>query len=375
MGEVQLASLIVALKARGAEKTQADVDKTTKATEKAGKTIEKTSKRWGIAFKAAGLVSGAFFLATLKRGPLVSMYLKNIWETMGWIADKAAMSLGLDKMFDRILGAMWNFMDVWEKEGFAAAMMGLGESLKRAVDSINWESIGEGALGVWDVLVESLSPVWDVLKPKLDEGFTMLWGWLKPKLKRHASAASLGMMQAMLDVVVKSLAEIKQRFKTKLDEVKQRINEKFLDPVRQAFNNTWDRIKEIIKTKIDEAHNAVLEKLEAMKAALRSTIAYFSNNPVVRYIRTVVSRVSSAVGGLVGRQAGGAVSAMTPYIVGERGPEVFIPPTGGSITPTHALGRGFDRPIEIRNVIELDGRVIAEKVNTIMAQNIRRLGG
>jgi tape measure domain-containing protein len=50
-------------------------------------------------------------------------------------------------------------------------------------------------------------------------------------------------------------------------------------------------------------------------------------------------------GGLLGglfkpRALGGPVSAGTPYMVGERGPELFMPSRGGSIIPNNALGGG-----------------------------------
>ena len=41
-----------------------------------------------------------------------------------------------------------------------------------------------------------------------------------------------------------------------------------------------------------------------------------------------------------GRGLGGPVSANSPYMVGERGPELFMPSRGGSIIPNNALGGG-----------------------------------
>ena len=43
---------------------------------------------------------------------------------------------------------------------------------------------------------------------------------------------------------------------------------------------------------------------------------------------------------LPGRAMGGPVSAGKPYMVGERGPELFMPRQGGSIIPNNALGGG-----------------------------------
>ena len=49
----------------------------------------------------------------------------------------------------------------------------------------------------------------------------------------------------------------------------------------------------------------------------------------------------SFLSGTLGKRAmGGPVSAGTPYMVGERGPELFTPRHGGSIVPNNALGGG-----------------------------------
>lgn len=49
----------------------------------------------------------------------------------------------------------------------------------------------------------------------------------------------------------------------------------------------------------------------------------------------------SFLSGTLGKRAmGGPVSAGTPYMVGERGPELFMPRQGGSIIPNNALGGG-----------------------------------
>ncbi len=50
--------------------------------------------------------------------------------------------------------------------------------------------------------------------------------------------------------------------------------------------------------------------------------------------------IFSGAGPFQFRAAGGPVSAGTPYIVGERGPELFMPRTSGSIYPNDAMGMG-----------------------------------
>lgn len=53
--------------------------------------------------------------------------------------------------------------------------------------------------------------------------------------------------------------------------------------------------------------------------------------------------LGAAVAGIAGMKAnGGPVTSGLPYIIGERGPELFIPDSSGTIIPNEALGSGGD---------------------------------
>ena len=43
---------------------------------------------------------------------------------------------------------------------------------------------------------------------------------------------------------------------------------------------------------------------------------------------------------LKNKASGGTVKGMNPYMVGERGPELFIPATGGNIIPNNRMANG-----------------------------------
>jgi len=50
--------------------------------------------------------------------------------------------------------------------------------------------------------------------------------------------------------------------------------------------------------------------------------------------------LGALLGGLIGgRATGGPVNDKVPYIVGEKGPELFVPETNGTIIPNHVIGR------------------------------------
>jgi len=75
-------------------------------------------------------------------------------------------------------------------------------------------------------------------------------------------------------------------------------------------------------------------------------------------------------GGLLGpafpaRAAGGPVTARQPYLVGERGPELFVPATSGAIVPS---GGGGTTVIQL----VLDGRVVTEVVHDGLLAKQRR---
>jgi hypothetical protein len=60
--------------------------------------------------------------------------------------------------------------------------------------------------------------------------------------------------------------------------------------------------------------------------------------------------------GIPGRAAGGPVTAGRPYMVGERGPELFVPRVSGSIVPNHALGNAGGGPVSVSMPIVIDAR-------------------
>lgn len=76
-----------------------------------------------------------------------------------------------------------------------------------------------------------------------------------------------------------------------------------------------------------------------------------------------------------GRAAGGPVVAGVPYVVGERGRELFVPSQSGHILP------GFARPslgggdTVIHSVLQLDGRTVYESWKKQAAYDVGRNGG
>ena len=85
----------------------------------------------------------------------------------------------------------------------------------------------------------------------------------------------------------------------------------------------------------------------------------------------------SAVLGLPGRATGGPVSPGAAYLVGERGPELFVPTSSGSVAPIAAQGPGRDVKVAISiaapagtapQALARSGRQVARAVSRALQQ-------
>lgn len=115
---------------------------------------------------------------------------------------------------------------------------------------------------------------------------------------------------------------------------------------------------------------AGLQELKEQFNAAKNAIMNNFINPLkagIEAVRDAFSRVADLVrGGIPGRATGGAVQSGSPYIVGERGPELFVPHqsgtimpnasgaggSGGSVTLNVSIGMYAGSAIEKRNIAE-----------------------
>lgn len=96
----------------------------------------------------------------------------------------------------------------------------------------------------------------------------------------------------------------------------------------------------------------VIDKITAMINLVRNNAA----------VRGIAGLIDSAFGGF--RAAGGSVSAGKSYVVGERGAEMFVPSSNGTIIPNGAMGGGTIN-ITVNGAIDAEGtaRTIVDVLN------------
>jgi len=98
--------------------------------------------------------------------------------------------------------------------------------------------------------------------------------------------------------------------------------------------------------------------INSVVGAIQNLVSLVANNPAVKGI---AGAISSAFGGF--RAAGGSVSAGTPYVVGERGAELFVPSSSGTIVPNGGMGSTIN--VTVNGAIDAEGtaRTIVDVLN------------
>jgi len=89
----------------------------------------------------------------------------------------------------------------------------------------------------------------------------------------------------------------------------------------------------------------------------------------------LLSGLSNLVAGLVGspgRATGGPVSGGRPYLVGERGPELFVPSSAGQVFPNGTGPRGKNVTVHSPITINVQGNVSTATANQIAVEVTKR---
>lgn len=180
----------------------------------------------------------------------------------------------------------------------------------------------------------------------------------------------------------------------------------FSDQLYNDLQQTVGEIAEAIPEVSEEPFTVMQEFAKQAAANIQSSFADFLFDPFenglrgmlsgfLNVIRRMIAEVAASAilnsifggyrgkGGVMGafadallpRAMGGPVSANTPYIVGERGPELFVPGTSGGIVPNNKLGMGGG--VTVAPVYNIDARGatadLQRSLPGILQENNRRI--
>lgn len=143
----------------------------------------------------------------------------------------------------------------------------------------------------------------------------------------------------------------------KLDDLQQDMDETANAIIRQKdkMDEFADSMKDLFEDVREGIADAVIEG-ENFKGVLESILKQIAKSQIMKAIGSFGDQDTKATGllSLFTRAKGGPVTAGRPYLVGERGPELFTPTGSGSIVPNHRMGTGT-RTVNVVNNFSIDG--------------------
>ena len=119
--------------------------------------------------------------------------------------------------------------------------------------------------------------------------------------------------------------------------------QKVWDGIKSLFAAVWNGMKAIVTGAIEVMTASINGFIGLLQKALNKVLEFIGARADVSADFGEGSDYSNSWQGsrmreLQGKAKGGPVSGGTTYLVGERGPELFTPSGGGSITPNNQLG-------------------------------------
>lgn len=135
----------------------------------------------------------------------------------------------------------------------------------------------------------------------------------------------------------------------------------FVDVSRSATDNMADSLTNLVKGTVSakdafrDMANSIINDLTkmAVKKYITDQIFGFATRAISASFGAPVVASNVEGGAVVGTRAnGGSVMGGKPYLVGERGAELFVPNRSGTIVPNDQLGRG-SAPVVINQTINL----------------------
>ena len=117
------------------------------------------------------------------------------------------------------------------------------------------------------------------------------------------------------------------------------------EQIRSGLITAWDEYK----TKAIDTAGQIKSSFENFTSGLEDAFVKFvqtgklsfkdlANSIIADLAKIAVKKAIVGMASLFGFAAGGQVMADTPIVVGERGPEMFVPRSAGTIVPNNALG-------------------------------------
>jgi hypothetical protein len=285
--------------------------------------------------KARGLVAklqDAFGLDSLDPA---AGFIQNLLDTMTAFQDSLEASAGEFKGFE---GEMDGYIDKWHQANIevakqAKAIQAQRDLLQEQADALLefLENQKAGAAAETEALkrqatLASLIAGTRTAEEKLLESIVFL-----QEAIRDGEGEQNELIEARTRLVGKLLEA--REDEEALSQVGIQAARNMQDAFAEFFKSTGDGFKNLLQSFVN-----MLRDMVAQLLARKLLLSFFG--AITGFGGGIGKFASAVVGDLTKRAAGGTLIAGQPALVGERGPELFVPNSSGFVFPNHRLGGG-----------------------------------
>jgi len=252
---------------------------------------------------------------------------------------------------------------------------------KETVGSFVLDAITPMITGFVDKVIPTIQALAEELGPKLTPIFTALRDYIQDYVIPTFTAIWQFITEYVIPAIGSVLTPIIDGLRSAFEKVAGKIaeNEEKLKPLKALL----EVIAKVIRDVVAPVIGTILGKaFDTLGSAISFVIGLFASlvdvvNKAFNAIKSIVNfiknnPVTQAIGGAIdnifggGRANGGPVSRGTSYVVGERGPELFVPNTSGKIIPNGgSSGGGSTINLTVNGAIDAEGtaRTIIDVLN------------
>jgi phage-related minor tail protein len=163
----------------------------------------------------------------------------------------------------------------------------------------------------------------------------------------------------------------------------------FKDKVGGAFKNVKDQVFDfdsdlngLVTGSVDamvQGFTDMMSGAKSFKDAMKDMARSIIDSLMKMYVKYMIVQplfdamfpgARTAAPAVGGKALGGPVQGNTPYLVGERGPELFVPNSGGNIIPNNKMGGGGGNVVVNQTINVTTGvqQTVRAEIATLMPQ-------
>lgn len=226
---------------------------------------------------------------------------------------------------------------------------------KETVGAFVLDAITPMVSGFVNNVIPAVQKLAEELGPKLTPVFQFLTGYIRdtvlPTFKNIFEFIQNFVIPAVRDFLTPVINGLRTAFEKVTSKIKE--NEEKFKPLVAFLKATAEFIRDTLAPILGKVLGGafkvlgeaigfvidlfadLIDAIDKAFNAIKAIINFIKNNPVTKFIGGAFDTV---FGG--GKAMGGPVNAGTSYVVGERGPELFMPNRSGTIIPNNKLGGG-----------------------------------